>query len=238
VFDMATANLAAQLRSTVGKGAARKLRTAGSIPAVIYGHGREPQPLAINTYSLERLLEKISYRTTVIELDLGTVTAKTLIREIQRHPFKKLILHVDFQELVAGEKVTVSVPLVFIGIPEGVRTGGGILDQVMHELEITVDPSSIPNHIDVDVTALTIGHSLHVRDVKMPEGVEVLDAEDATVCVCSIPKAVEEPTPEAAAEAAAVAEPELIRRAKADEEGAEGEAAPEAKGEGKGEAKK
>jgi large subunit ribosomal protein L25 len=235
---MATANLAAQLRSTVGKGAARKLRTAGSIPAVIYGHGREPQPLAINTYALERLLEKISYRTTVIELDLGKVTAKTLIREIQRHPFKKLILHVDFQELVAGEKVTVSVPLVFVGIPEGVRTGGGILDQVMHELEISVDPSSIPNHVDVDVTALTIGHSLHVSDVKVPEGIEVLDAGNATVCVCSIPKAVEEPTPEAAAEAAVVAEPELIRRAKADEEGAEGEAVPEAKGEGKGEAKK
>lgn len=235
---MATANLAAQLRSAVGKGAARKLRTAGSIPAVIYGHGREPQPLAINTYALERLLEKISYRTTVIELDLGTVTAKTLIREIQRHPFKKLILHVDFQELVAGEKITVSVPLVFVGTPEGVRTGGGILDQVMHELELSVDPSSIPNHIDVDVTALTIGHSLHVRDVKVPEGVEVLDAENATVCVCSIPKAVEEPTPEAVAEAAVVAEPELIRRAKADEEGAEGETAPEAKGEGKGEAKK
>lgn len=235
---MATANLAAQLRSTVGKGAARKLRTAGSIPAVIYGHGREPQPLAINTYALERLLEKISYRTTVIELDLGKVTAKTLIREIQRHPFKKLILHVDFQELVAGEKITVSVPLVFVGTPEGVRTGGGILDQVMHELELSVDPSSIPNHIDVDVTALTIGHSLHVRDVKVPEGVEVLDAENATVCVCSIPKAVEEPTPEAVAEAAVVAEPELIRRAKADEEGAEGETAPEAKGEGKGEAKK
>jgi large subunit ribosomal protein L25 len=239
---MATANLAAQVRDSVGKGAARKLRTSGSIPAVIYGHGREPQSLAINTYALERLLEKISYRTTVIELDMGGASAKTLIREIQRHPFKKQILHVDFQELVAGEKVTVRVPLVFVGTPEGVRTGGGILDQVMHELQISVDPSSIPNHIDVDVVALTIGHSLHVRDVKVPEGVEVLDAANATVCVCSIPKAVEEPTPEAAAEAAAVAEPELIRRAKADEEGAEGEAAgegkTEGKGEGKGEAKK
>jgi large subunit ribosomal protein L25 len=236
---MATANLPAQLRSTAGKGAARKLRSSGSVPAVIYGHGREPQALTVNTYALERLLEKISYRTTVIELDLGGATAKTLIREIQRHPYKSQILHVDFQELVAGEKVTVRVPLVFVGTPEGVRTGGGILDQVMHELEISVDPSAIPNHIDVDVNALTIGHSLHVSDVKVPEGVEVLDDEDATVCVCSIPKAVEEVTPEAAAEAAeAPAEPELIRRAKEDEEGAEGEAATEGKSEGKGEAKK
>ncbi len=222
---MASASLSASPRSTVGKGAARKLRTAGEIPAIIYGHGRQPQSLALNTYNLERLLEKVSYRTTVIELDVGGTVAKTLIREIQRHPVLKKILHVDFQELVAGEKVTVSVPLVFVGTAEGVRLGGGIIDQVMHELEITVDPSNIPNHLDVDITALTIGHSLHVRDIKVPEGVEVLDDESATVCVCSIPKAVEEPTPAdaaATAEAGAAAEPELIRKAQADED-AEGE---------------
>jgi large subunit ribosomal protein L25 len=219
---MATATLSAKLRSTVGKGAARKLRTAGSVPAVVYGHGREPQALSIDTYTLERLLEKMSYKTTVIELDLGGSSAKTLIREIQRHPFRKQILHVDFQELVAGEKVTVKVPLVFVGTPEGVRVGGGILDEVMRELEISVDPSSIPNHIDLDVNDLTIGHSLHVSDIKVPEGVEVLDEQNATVCVVSIPKAVVEAVPvEAGIEGAAPAEPELIRKAKA-EEGAEG----------------
>ena len=236
---MASANLAAKVRSTAGKGAARKLRAVGEVPAIVYGHGREPQSLAINTYTLERMLEKVSYKTTVIELEVvGGATARTLIREIQRHPFKRHILHVDFQELVAGEKVTVRVPLVFVGTPEGVRTGGGILDQVMHELQVQCDPSIIPNHVDVDVSMLIIGHSLHVSDLKVPEGVEILDESTATLCVCSIPKAVEEPTPDAAAEAAVVAEPELIRRAKADEEGAEGESAPEAKGEGKGEAKK
>jgi large subunit ribosomal protein L25 len=222
---MASASLSASPRSTAGKGAARKLRTAGEVPAIIYGHGRQPQSLALNTYNLERLLEKVSYRTTVIDLDVGGTVSRTLIREIQRHPFLKKILHVDFQELVAGEKVTVSVPLVFVGTAEGVRLGGGIIDQVMHELEITVDPSNIPNHLDVDISALTIGHSLHVRDIKVPEGVEVLDDESATVCVCSIPKAVEEVVPAdaaAAAEGAAAAEPELIRKAKADED-AEGE---------------
>jgi large subunit ribosomal protein L25 len=216
---MATANLSAKLRSTVGKGAARKLRTAGGVPAVVYGHGREPQALTIDTYTLERLLEKVSYKTTVIELDLGATSAKTLIREIQRHPFRHQILHVDFQELVAGEKVTVKVPLVFVGTPEGVRVGGGILDEVMRELEIAVDPSNIPNHIDVDVTELTIGHSLHVSDIRVPEGVEVLDELNATVCVVSIPKAVVETVAaEPGAEGAVAAEPELIRKAKADEE--------------------
>lgn len=221
---MATASLPAKLRSTVGKGAARKLRSAGSVPAVVYGHGREPQALTIDTYTLERLLEKMSYKTTVIELDFGGTLARTLIREIQRHPFKRQILHVDFQELVAGEKVTVKVPLVFVGTPEGVRVGGGILDEVMRELEIVVDPSDIPNHIDVHVNDLTIGHSLHVSDITVPEGVEVLDEQAATVCVVSIPKAVVEPTTtEPGADTPAVLEPELIRKAKADEaaEGAE-----------------
>lgn len=227
---MATASLAAKVRDSAGKGAARKLRAVGEVPAVIYGHGREPQSLAINTYTLERMLEKVSYKTTVIELEVaGGATAKTLIREIQRHPYKRHILHVDFQELIAGEKVTVRVPLVFVGVPEGVRTGGGILDQVMHEMEISVDPANIPNHIDVDVANLVIGHSIHVNEVKVPDGVEVLDDASATVCVCSIPKAVVEEVPAEGA-VAAPAEPELIRKTKEGEEGAEGEeAAPEEK---------
>ena len=220
---MASANLAAKVRSTAGKGAARKLRAVGEVPAIVYGHGREPQSLAINTYTLERMLEKVSYKTTVIELEVvGGATARTLIREIQRHPFKRHILHVDFQELVAGEKDTVRVPLVFVGTPEGVRTGGGILDQVMHELQVQCDPSIIPNHVDVDVSMLIIGHSLHVSDLKVPEGVEILDESTATLCVCSIPKAVVEEVPAADA-AATPAEPELIRKTKEDEEGAEDE---------------
>ena len=221
---MATANLAAKVRTTAGKGAARKLRAVGAVPAIVYGHGREPQSLAIDTYTLERLLEKVSYKTTVIELEVaGIANARTLIREIQRHPFKRHILHVDFQELVAGEKVTVRVPLVFVGTPEGVRTGGGILDSVMHELEVRCDPSIIPNHFDVDVSHLIVGHSMHVSDVKVPEGVEILDEPSSTMCVCTIPKAVVEEVPAADA-AATPAEPELIRKAKEDEEGAEGEA--------------
>jgi len=221
---MATASLSAKKRSNVGKGVARKLRAAGEVPAVIYGHGREPQALALNTFNFERMLDKISYRTTVIELDIEGAMSRTLIREIQRHAFKRSILHVDFQELVAGEKVTVKVPLVFVGTPEGVRVGGGILETAMRELTITVDPADIPNHIDVDVTSLTIGHSLHVSDLKVPAGVEVEDEPNATVCLCAVPKAVAEPTPEEAA-ATTAAEPEVIRKAKADEdEAAEGDA--------------
>ncbi len=218
---MATAQFSASPRSDVGTGNARKLRQSGNVPAVIYGHGRDPQPLALNTRDFEKLLSRIAYASTVIELDVGGKRALTLIREIQRHPFKKEIIHVDFQELVAGEKVTVSVPLVFIGVPDGVRNSGGILDQVMHEVSILVDPAAIPNHVDVDVTDLTIGHSFHVGDLKLPEGIEVLDEEEATICVVTAPKAVVEETPAAEAVVEAPAEPELIRKPKPEEAEAE-----------------
>jgi len=222
---MATTQFQATTRTVSGKGTARKLRAAGKIPGIIYGHGRAPQSLELDGHTFTRLLEKVSYYTTVIELTIDGTMARTLIRELQRHPVKRDILHVDFQELVAGEKVTIRVPLKFVGTPEGVRTGGGILDETVRELHISVDPAEIPNHIDVDVSHLQVGKSLHVRDVKAPAGVTILDDPAGTICVCMIPKEVATPTPEeAAAAATAPAEPELIRKPKAeDEEGAEGE---------------
>jgi large subunit ribosomal protein L25 len=214
---MASAQLSAQARDNGGKGIARKLRGEGRVPAVVYGHGRDPQALSINTRELERLLDHISAESTVIDLDIDGKPSRTLIREIQRHPFKRQILHVDFQELVAGEKVSVSIPIVLVGIPAGVRLDGGMLDQTMRELEIEVDPSNIPNHVEVDVTELTIGSSVHVRDLTLPDGVEVLDDDDASVCVVSAPRAVVEATPaEEAVEIAA--EPEVIRAKKPDED--------------------
>ena len=218
---MATAQLSASPRTTVGKGAARTLRSAGQIPAVIYGHAREPLSLAIPAREVEKLLERVSAESTVIELTLASGVARTLIREVQRHPFKKQILHIDFQELVAGEKVSVNVPIVLTGTPDGVRLSGGILSQVMSELTIRVDPVNIPRRVEADVTNVSIGHSLHVSDLKVPEGVEILDEPEATIAVVSAPKVEAEPTP--APEAAeAGEEPELIRKTKEEEEG-EGE---------------
>jgi large subunit ribosomal protein L25 len=215
---MASASLSAELRSDTGKGVARKLRAAGQVPGIVYGHGRQPQALAVNARDLDKLLSGIAAGSTVIELTLAKATTKTLIREIQRHPFKKQILHVDFMELVAGEKVIVDIPLVFVGIPEGVRLSGALLEQIVHSIEVNVDPSNIPNHIDVDVTNLAMGHSLHVRDLKLPEGLEVLTDEDTTICAVIAPRAVVEEKPEEVE--AGAAEPELIRKTKEDEEAA------------------
>lgn len=213
---MASAQLSGSARDSRGKGVARSLRGSGRIPAVIYGHGREPQSLSIDTRELEKLLSRISAENTVIDLTVDGKSARTLIREIQRHPFKRQILHVDFQELVAGEKVIVRLPIILMGVPAGVRMDGGILDQTLRELEVEVDPSNIPNHVEVDVTELTIGSSVHVSDITLPEGVEIVGDEEASVCVVSAPRAVVEAVP--AEEAEAPAEPEVIRAKKTDEE--------------------
>lgn len=215
---MASASLNASLRDERGTGVARKLRQAGSVPAIIYGHGRSAQSLTINAREVERLLSAHSAGSTVIELSVDGKVSKTLIREIQRHPFKRSILHIDFQELVAGEKIVVSIPLRFVGTAEGVRNSGGILEEIMHQLHLRVDPSAIPDHIDVDVTPLTIGHSYHIRDLKLPAGVTVLDEPSATVCVCAAPKTATETTTGAEGATPAAGEPELIRKAKAEGE--------------------
>lgn len=213
---MASATLSASVRGNSGKGVARSLRTSGRVPAVIYGHGRDPQPLSIDTRELEKLLSHISAENTVIDLTVDGNGARTIIREIQRHPFKRQILHVDFQELVAGEKIIVRVPIVLMGVPDGVRMDGGILDQTMRELEVEVDPSDIPNHIEIDVTTMVIGSSLHVSDIQLPPGVEIVGDEDASVAVVSAPRAAIETV--AVEEGATGVEPEVIRARKTDEE--------------------
>src|SRR3954471_7325405 len=223
---MATVSFTAQPRDTTGKGAARSLRRQGQVPAVIYGHGREPISLALNARDLDKMLGHIQAESTVIEVTVGGQTAKTLIREIQRHPIKRQILHVDFQALVAGEKVVVSIPIVLNGIPEGVRLEGGVLDQTLRELEIEVDPANIPDHIELDVTNMVIGDSKHISDLKLPEGVEVLDDPETSVAVLAAPRAVIEETaaPEAVEGAeGAAAEPEVIGKGLGDDEEGEGE---------------
>ena len=220
---MATVSLSANARDGKGKGAARSLRSQGQVPAVIYGHGRQPQPLALNARDLDKLLSHIQAESTVIEVTVGGHTAKTLIREIQRHPIKRQILHVDFQALVAGEKVTVSIPIVLLGVPEGVRLEGGVLDQTLREIEIEVDPSNIPDHVEYDITNMVIGDSVHISDLKVPEGVEVIDDPETSVAVLAAPRAVIEEVAAVAepveGEAGAVAEPEVIGRGKEEEEG-------------------
>jgi large subunit ribosomal protein L25 len=224
-----TVSLSATTRQATGKGGARQSRFRGGVPAVIYGHGRDAQPLELEAKALEKALHGIEPASTIIELSVDGKTAKTLIREIQRHPIRPDIIHVDFYEIHASEKVKLKVPVHLMGNPDGVRNAGGVLDQVTREVEIEVMPEHIPDRVELDVTALKIGDSLHVRDLTIANA-RILTEADLTIATVVPPRAEEvaAPTPEAAAEAA---EPELIRKVREGEE-EEGEGAAAAEGGG------
>ena len=221
--------LAAEPREGRRKTAAKALRTAGKVPAVLYGHGKETRAIAVGGVQLERLLEEITPASTIVELGLGGHAVKALIREIQRHPVYPGILHVDFQEVLAGEKLRLEIPVHLTGIPEGVRNQGGVLDQVLRTVEVEVLPADIPERVELDVTALVIGRSLHVSDLRIAN-VTILTDAALTVATVVAPRIEEAPVVAAAAvegEAAvapeAVAEPEVIKKGKVEEaeEGAE-----------------
>src|SRR3989442_1426971 len=217
-------SVVASLRQRTGKGAARQARFHGKVPAVIYGHGRDAQPLELEAKALERALQGVEPASTIIELAVDGKTVQTLIREIQRHPIRPDIIHVDFYEIHAAEKVKLKVPVHLVGNPDGVRNAGGVLDQVTREVEIEVLPENVPDRVELDVNALKIGDSLHVRDLSIPNAKILTDAE-LTIATVVPPRAEEvaAPSPEATTE---VAEPELIRKVREGEE-EEGEAAAE-----------
>jgi large subunit ribosomal protein L25 len=210
------ANLQAASRTVTGKGAARSLRRDGKVPGVIYGHGREAEAVTIDKSALNKMLFGISAGTTILDVAIdGRAPVKALIREIQRDSLRPAeIIHLDLYEVRGDEEITLAVPIRLIGIPDGVRNFGGVLDHVLRELDVEVLPSNIPDHVDLDVTALTIGHSLFVRDVKV-ENATVLNDPDTPICTVVAPRTEEAP---AVVEEVVTTEPELIRKPKAEDE--------------------
>lgn len=213
---MAQATLKAHSRTKTGKGAARTLRRTGLVPGVIYGHHREPEALQIDAPALGRLLIG-AHSSTLVEVTVDNrAPVKALIREIQRDPLRSSdIVHIDLYEVRADEAVTLEVAVHLTGTPDGVRNHGGVLDQVLYALEIRVLPADIPEDVKVDVSHLGIGQSIHVRDLSVPKA-EVLTDAGVTVAIVAAPRAEETAVP--AGDAPAVAEPELIRKPKAEDE--------------------
>jgi large subunit ribosomal protein L25 len=220
------ATLKAAVRTETGKGAMRRLRREGRIPAVVYGRGEETRPLSVDAHDFEMLTKHHSLDTTIIELSIEGAGRKggrlrTLIAEVQNHPYKPQVLHVDFQQIHAGERVTVQVPIRLHGTPAGVRAGG-VLQHVLHDVELECAVEEIPESLDVDVSALEIGDSVHVSELAIPENVEILIDAERTVCTVAPPTVLEIPEEEEAA-----AEPELVGEAEAEAEGEEAEAGEE-----------
>jgi large subunit ribosomal protein L25 len=210
--------LQASRRTQHGKGAARSLRRDGKIPAVIYGHGRQAESLVVDAPAFGRVLPGLT-SATMIDLSIdGGAPVKALIRELQRNPLRAAdIEHVDFYEVRADEAVSVSIPVKLVGTADGVRNGGGVLDWVLHTLDVEALPADVPEHIDIDVSALGVGQSLHVGDVSIPN-VTILNDEALPICSVVPPR-----TEEAAAGAAETpaGEPELIRKPKGEEDAGE-----------------
>jgi large subunit ribosomal protein L25 len=210
------ASLQVASRTATGKGAARSLRREGKVPGVIYGHGREAESVAIDTAVLNKMLVGISAGTTILDVAVDDrAPVKALIREIQRDSLRPgEIIHLDLYEVRSDEEITLEVPVHLVGIPDGVRNFGGVLDHVLRELEIEVLPSDIPEHVELDVTALTIGHTLFVRDIQIPKA-RILNDPDTPICTVVAPRTEEAP---AVVEEVATTEPELIRKPKAEED--------------------
>ncbi|HEY0674566.1 MAG TPA: 50S ribosomal protein L25/general stress protein Ctc [Longimicrobiales bacterium] len=216
----ANASLSATTREGQGKGDNRKLRKTGLVPAVIYGHGEKTRSVAVDAHELELLFSRVHVENTVIDLKVEgeKKPIRALVREVQTHPARGGIVHVDFYQIHAGEVVNIQIPLNFVGTAAGVKNGG-ILQHTMDELDVEVSADNIPENIEVDVSALEIGDSVHVSDLKIPAGIKVLDSGERSVCSVSPPQAgIAEAAAAPEEAAAAPAEPEVIRRKKEDEE--------------------
>src|SRR5215510_3292097 len=223
---------------TLGRrGGAKKLRTAGRIPATIYGRQVKPQNLEVISKEMENLIHHAVSENLLVDLAVKDDTRPkrlALVQEVQHHPLSGNILHVDFHEVAENEKVTVQVPVETIGEAVGVKTGGGVLEHVLFKIKARALPKDLPELITVDVSHLNIGQAVHLGEIQAPEGVEVLGDKHISVLAVAAPITEEEEAAEAAEAAAAVpGEVEMIKEKK--EEGAEG-AAP-AKGAEKGAAK-
>lgn len=202
---MANATLKASRRDQSGKGAARKLRGTGRIPAVLYGHGDKNESLSLDAHELELLLNHIASGSTLISLDIDGRRTDVLIRELQRHPYKPEVMHVDFLQVHGDEMLKLSVPIRLTGTPRGVMDDGGVLDQVLYELEIECLPKDIPEAVEIDISKLGLGESLRVHDITFPNAT-ILNDGDLPVASVLEPR-----TQQAGDETPAAAEPEVVR---------------------------
>jgi large subunit ribosomal protein L25 len=219
-------------RTDTGKGKVGRLRRNGTLPAVMYGHGEPSIMLAMPTHDFDCLLDQIRGHSPIVDVEIdGRPAQKCVIKTLQRNPITGSLLHVDFQKVHPGEKITMNVPVIALGTAEGVRQGG-MLDHVLRTVPVRATIDAIPEYFEVDVTNLKINHSIHIADLARPDLEYALPLDSPIVTVLSPRKLTETPTAaEAAAEAeTGPAEPEVITEKKPTEEETEGE---EAKGKAK-----
>lgn len=198
--------LNAELRTDQGKGASRRLRRAKKVPMILYGGKDEPQMLQVGQNELDQHLNHEAFYSHIIQVRVDGKDQQAVLKDVQRHPAKPVILHLDMMRVVKGVKIRVTVPLHFVGedVAPGVKLKGGVIQHHHNDLDINVLPRNLPEYIEVDVSELGMDESIHLSDIKLPEGVEVLghgEEEDPSLVSIHMPRVVEEPEEEAADDA-------------------------------------
>ena len=206
-------------RAVSGRSEVKKLRDSGRVPATIYGRQTKPENLEVIARELSDLINHSASENILVDLTVDKKKRLALVQEVQHHPLSGKVLHVDFHEVAENETVTVMVPVETEGEAAGVKTGGGVLEHVLFKLKVRALPKNLPEQILIDVSALEVGKSIHIGEIKAPEGVEILGNKNAPVVAVAMPKTEVE---EAPAEAAAAGDVEMTKEKK--EEGAEGDA--------------
>src|SRR6186713_2146036 len=227
---MATIEFTAFPRATEGRGASRRMRRSGKAPGIVYGGTTPPQPIELDHNALIHALRNEVFHASILTMKVDGASTQVLLRDVQMHPFRNEVLHVDFQRIDPSRKIHMKVPLHFINEAQSpaVKSEGAIISHVMTEIDIACLPKDLPEFIDVDLSELDTAHSLHVSGVKLPAGVSIVSHRtgDPVVATAVVPKAAAE-TEEGAAEgeaaAAAPAGEAKPAEAKADDKGAKKE---------------
>ncbi|MEM4987085.1 50S ribosomal protein L25/general stress protein Ctc [Collimonas sp. H4R21] len=193
------------VRKEQGTGASRRLRNAGQTPGIVYGGSDAPVNISLDHNALYHALKKETFHSSILDLEIDGKVQKVLLRDFQVHAYKQLVLHADFQRVDAKQAIHVKVPLHFINadVAPAVKLSGAIISHVFAELEVTCLPADLPEFIEVDLTNIEVGHSIHLADLKLPKGVAAVSQENLTIATASIPAGkVEADAPAAEAPAA------------------------------------
>ena len=168
-------DLIAEFRTDMGKGASRRLRHQGMVPAIIYGAGHPPRALAFDQNKVQKQLESESFYSSVLNIKVGDTSQAAIVKDLQRHPSKRQILHIDLQRIVEDEQIRKNVPIHYVGEDAaiGVKDGGGKVSRLMTDVEVTCLPKDLPEYFEVDISALELDEMLHLSDIKLPDGVEI-----------------------------------------------------------------
>ena len=201
----------AETRQGKGRAESRKLRRLGRVPAIVYGGGQEPRAITLDRNSLTMQMDLESFYTSILNLQIDRKPQPVVVKEVQRHPARSNVMHLDFQRVVEDEEITLNVPIHFIGeeVAVGVRQQGGVIEHIITDVEISCLPAKLPEYLEVDVTALELNEILHLSDIKYPEGVEstqLAHGHDSPVVAIHPPR--REEVEEEAVEAEAAAAPE------------------------------